>query len=191
MSVIQTQAELKTILEGLTAEVTAARAKTDTINTKMDDMRVQISNLLAGAGVDPAVVAAVDALAAAVQGETTALDDTIAENSGTTQPPVNQKPTIHLDVTVLSATAPGSVRLTTTVADADDAIAKVQCYRGVLMIAEKFAPPYGYDDVNVPAGDYDYSEKVYAGNDIVTSNVVHVTIAAPGTIEQPVPIGTI
>lgn len=180
--------EVSAKLDLALTEVTGLKPKVDTLNTKMDDMRQQISDLLVGAGVPDSLAAQVDAVLAAIQQADAAADTTIAENTGPIQPPTpNSPPTVSLSVNILSAVAPGSVQLVVTASDPDGTITKVECYRDGALIYTKAAAPWSYTDTNVPAGDHTYFEKAYDDKGAsTTSNSVSVTITAQA--ETPIQV---
>jgi hypothetical protein len=181
--------EVSAKLDLALTEVTGLKPKVDTLNTKMDDMRQQISDLLVGAGVPDSLAAQVDAVLAAIQQADAAADTTIAENTGTIQPPANSPPTITLAVNVLSSVAPGSVQLIPTVSDPDDTISKVECYQDGVLIFTKSAAPFGYTVTGLVArtAPYVFTEKAYDSRGAsTTSNAVSLTVTAQA--ETPIQV---
>ncbi|MCU7550617.1 Ig-like domain-containing protein [Chitinophagaceae bacterium LB-8] len=100
---------------------------------------------------------------------------TSSSSTGTTAP--NQAPTVTITSPKANATytAPASVRLTATAADADGSISKVEFYKGSTLIQTEKIAPYDWTWTNVAAGTYTITAKAY-------DNSGNVTVSAPVTI---------
>jgi hypothetical protein len=104
---------------------------------------------------------------------------------------VNAAPTIALTApatgTVVSPA--GIVTLNATAADTDGAIAKVEFYRGTVLLATSTAAPYSYTDSGAAPGTYSYTAKAYDDNGAVTqSAAVSVRIDAPPAVTITAPV---
>ncbi len=91
--------------------------------------------------------------------------------------PPNSLPTVSLTSPVAGATyyAPASIGLSANAADSDGAIAKVDFYRGAILLGTATSAPYTYNWTNVPAGSYTVSAKA-------TDNSGGTTMSAPVTV---------
>ncbi|MCU7550616.1 Ig-like domain-containing protein [Chitinophagaceae bacterium LB-8] len=105
---------------------------------------------------------------------TTSAPITITVNSSQVS---NLAPTVSLTSPTANATysAPASVRLTATAADADGSISKVEFYKGSTLIQTETGAPYDWTWTNVAAGTYTITAKAY-------DNSGKVTVSAPVTI---------
>ena len=94
----------------------------------------------------------------------------------------NQAPTVTLTAPTNNATysAPATVTLTATAADADGTISKVEFYRGgTTLIATVTTSPYTYSWTSVAAGSYSITAKAYDNsNATTTSTAAAITVTA-------------
>jgi RHS repeat-associated protein len=76
-------------------------------------------------------------------------------------------------------TAPASVTITATAADADGSIAKVEYYNGTTLLGSSTAAPYSFTWANVAAGSYNITAKATDNQGAsTTSTVAGITVAA-------------
>jgi len=97
--------------------------------------------------------------------------------NGTTNP--NTSPTVSLTAPANGAgyTAPGSITITATAADADGAISKVEFYNGTTLLGTDSTSPYTYTWGNVGAGTYSITAKATDNSGAATTSAaVSVTV---------------
>ena len=104
---------------------------------------------------------------------------------GTTPPPApgNQAPTVSLTGPAASAsfTAPASLPLTATAADADGSVSKVEFYNGTSLLGTATAAPYAYTWTGVAAGTYALTAKATDNQGATTTSAtVTVTVKTGG-----------
>jgi hypothetical protein len=103
---------------------------------------------------------------------------------------VNAPPTVNLSVVCVSpCTAPATVSLTATAADADGSVSKVEFYRGATLIGARTESPWTFTDSTAPAGTSSYTAKAYdnAATPMVTTSAVRsVTVGAATTVQVPI-----
>ena len=100
----------------------------------------------------------------------------------------NTAPTVTLTSPTNGAsyTAPATVTLTATAADADGTVAKVEFYNGTTLITTKTASPYTYSWTPVAAGTYNITAKAYDNLSAVTiSGISTITVIAAGSCPDP------
>ncbi len=97
------------------------------------------------------------------------------------KPPTNTPPTVSLTSPANGATftAPATITLTATAADANGTVSKVEFYRGTTLIGTSTAAPYGVAWSNVAAGSYSLTAKATDnGGAVTTSAAVSITVAS-------------
>jgi regulation of enolase protein 1 (concanavalin A-like superfamily) len=98
--------------------------------------------------------------------------------------PSNQPPTVSLTSPSAGATftAPASINLAATAADADGSVTRVQFYRGTTLLATDTTSPFSYSWTNVAAGTYSLTA-VAQDDDGATrrSTAVSITVNPPTT----------
>lgn len=95
----------------------------------------------------------------------------------------NQNPTVSISSPANGATftAPASITINATAADADGTISKVEFYNGTTLLGTDTSTPYSYAWTGVAAGTYSLTAKAYDNNNAsATSSVVSVTVNATG-----------
>lgn len=99
---------------------------------------------------------------------------------------INLSPTVNITSPVNNATytAPGTVQLIATAADADGTISKVDFYNGSKLIVTEKSAPYSWAWKNVPAGTYTITAKATdnSGN-VTTSAAVNITVGSSTTTQ--------
>ncbi|HEY3376458.1 MAG TPA: Ig-like domain-containing protein [Armatimonadota bacterium] len=96
---------------------------------------------------------------------------------------VNIPPTVSLSANTTLCIAPGSVTLTATASDSDDAIRKVEFYQGSTLLGTATSAPYQYNWTNIAAGSYVITAKAYDYfNHVTTSSSVNLTAWATADI---------
>jgi len=92
----------------------------------------------------------------------------------------NKAPTVSLTAPASGAsyTAPASVSITASAADADGSIAKVEFYNGATLLGTSTASPYSYSWTSVAAGTYSLTAKATDnGGASTTSSAVSITVS--------------
>jgi YD repeat-containing protein len=99
----------------------------------------------------------------------------------------NQLPSVSLTAPAngTSHTAPASVTLTATAADADGGVAKVEFYQGATKLGEDTSSPYSFTWSNVPAGSYSLTARA------VDTNGAQATSPAAAVTVVPLPTVTV
>ncbi|GAB3639792.1 hypothetical protein GCM10027423_04280 [Spirosoma arcticum] len=110
--------------------------------------------------------------------------------AGTTPPPTNQPPTVSLTSPANNAqfTAPASVNLTASAADANGTASKVEFFNGATKLGEDLTAPYTFNWTNVGAGTYTLTAKATDNQGAATTSVavtVQVTSGTPPPSNQP------
>ena len=105
----------------------------------------------------------------------------------TVNPAANILPTVSLTSPASGATftAPATVSIAATAADADGSISKVEFYQGTALLGSDAASPYTYSWTSVAAGTYSITAKAYDNTTgITTSTAVSITVspAQTGTV---------
>ncbi|OON70225.1 hypothetical protein B0919_05680 [Hymenobacter sp. CRA2] len=106
---------------------------------------------------------------------------TVGSACGTT--PAPQAPTISLTSPAASSsfTAPATITLTASAADADGSVSRVEFYQGSTLLGTATAAPYSYAWANVPAGTYSLTAKATDNSGLsTTSTAVAVTVSSGG-----------
>jgi parallel beta-helix repeat protein len=101
------------------------------------------------------------------------------------QQAVNQLPTVNLTAPLANAsfTAPASVVITASAADADGTIAKVEFFNGSTLVGTATTAPYTVTWSGVPAGTYSLTAKA-------TDNTGQTSVSAAVTISVKAPLYT-
>ena len=88
---------------------------------------------------------------------------------------------------------PGSVALAANASDSDGSIAKVEIYRGAVLVVTLIAAPYTFTDGPVVSGTYSYTAKAYDGDGgVTTSTAVSVRVnSLPGVAISAPADGTV
>jgi len=92
----------------------------------------------------------------------------------------NKAPTVSLTAPASGAsyTAPASVSITASAADADGSITKVEFYNGSTLLGTSTASPYSYSWTSVAAGTYSLTAKATDnGGAATTSSAVSITVS--------------
>ena len=92
----------------------------------------------------------------------------------------NKAPTVSISAPAggASYTAPATVSITATAADADGAITKVEFYNGATLLGTATASPYTYSWTSVAAGTYTLTAKATDnGGASTTSSAVSITVS--------------
>ena len=118
---------------------------------------------------------------------------TSAAVSVTVNAPNNQTPTVSITSPANNATftAPASINITATAADADGSVAKVDFYNGTTLLGTDATSPYSFSWGNVAAGTYSLTARATDnGNAVTTSAAVSVTVnnvsvSCPCTVFKP------
>lgn len=100
---------------------------------------------------------------------------------------VNAAPTVAIvsPLNNASFTAPGTIALKASAADADGSINRVAYYNGTTYLAASTTSPYSFNWTNVAAGSYSITAKVYDNNNAVTTSApIAVTVTAPVAATQ-------
>lgn len=107
-------------------------------------------------------------------GQTTSPGVTIQVKSANAAPTV----TLTAPASGTTYTAPGTVNLAATAADADGAVAKVEFYQGATLLATDTASPYAWTWSAVAAGSYSLTAVAYDNAGAKkTSNAVAITVS--------------
>jgi VCBS repeat-containing protein len=88
--------------------------------------------------------------------------------TGTVSVLVTAPPTVTLSVPATSFTAPASIALTATAADADGSITKVEFFNGSTLLATDTTAPYAYTWTGVANGRYTLTAKAYDNSGLAT-----------------------
>ncbi|MNZ92512.1 Chitodextrinase precursor [compost metagenome] len=91
----------------------------------------------------------------------------------------NQSPTVSISSPANGAsfTAPASITINATAADADGTISKVEFYNGATLLGTDTSSPYSYSWTGVAAGSYSITAKAFDNNNAsTTSSAVSVTV---------------
>jgi GH18 family chitinase len=92
---------------------------------------------------------------------------------------VNQAPTVSFTTDNTVYTAPATVLLTATPADADGTITKVEFYNGATLLATKTAAPYIYTWSGVAQGAYSLTAKAFDNSNVSTVSALrNITVNA-------------
>lgn len=110
---------------------------------------------------------------------------------GTTPPPTNQAPTVTLTSPANNAqfTAPASVGLTASAADADGSVSKVEFFSGATKLGERLSAPYAFTWTSVGAGSYALTAKATDNKGATTTSAV-VNIQVNSATPTPPPVNT-
>ena len=94
---------------------------------------------------------------------------------------VNALPTVTLTAAcVAPCSAPGTVNLAATPADADGTITKVEFYDGASLLATRTAAPWTFSPTTATAGSHSYTAKAFDNdNASITSTAQAITVTAP------------
>ena len=111
----------------------------------------------------------------------------------------NQPPTVSIVSPLNGATftAPATVVIDATAADADGTISRVEFYNGANLLNTDTAAPYSFSWSNVAAGSYALTAKAYDNSGAVTtSSAVNITVSGGGGseivwMEDAVPPGAV
>jgi regulation of enolase protein 1 (concanavalin A-like superfamily) len=98
--------------------------------------------------------------------------------------PSNQPPTVSLTSPSAGATftAPASITLAATAADADGSVTRVQFYRGTTLLGTDTTSPFTYSWTNVAAGTYSLTAVAQDDDGATrTSTAVSITVNSPTT----------
>jgi hypothetical protein len=101
-------------------------------------------------------------------------------------PAGNQTPTVAITTptTGASYTAPATVNIQATAADADGTVSRVEFYRGTTLIGTDTSSPYTYSWTSAPAGNYSLTARAYDnGGASRTSTAVNISVNT--TSNQP------
>jgi chitodextrinase len=107
----------------------------------------------------------------------------VSDCGGTTNPG-NNAPTVSISSPAggASFTAPATVSITASAADADGSISKVEFYNGATKLGEATSSPYTYSWTSVAAGAYSLTAKATDnGGASTTSGAVSITVTGGGT----------
>ncbi|MDI4631696.1 discoidin domain-containing protein [Pelomonas sp. V22] len=107
----------------------------------------------------------------------------------TVNPPPNQAPTVSLTgpANGSSYTAPASLVLTATAADADGTVSKVEFFAGATKIGESLSAPYSFSWSGVTAGSYVLTARATDNSGATTtSGSVSITVSPPANVAPTV-----
>ncbi|MQA28878.1 MAG: hypothetical protein GEU82_03430 [Luteitalea sp.] len=109
-------------------------------------------------------------------------------NVSVSNTPGNTPPTVSLDSPANGSTftAPASIALTATAADADGSVTGVEFYSGSTLVGSDSSRPFSYTWANVPAGEYRITAAaIDNGGARATSNAASITVTgAPAATLQ-------
>lgn len=116
---------------------------------------------------------------------TTSAGVTVQVNSGT-PPPSNQPPTVSLTGPTNNAqfTAPATINLTASAADANGTVGKVEFFNGSTKLGEDLTSPYTFTWANVGAGTYALTARA-TDNQGATTTSATVSIQVNGPTPPP------
>jgi hypothetical protein len=98
----------------------------------------------------------------------------------------NVAPTVTLATPTVSGTAPATVSLSATAADADGTVASVSFYNGSTLLGTDNSAPYAYSWTSVAAGTYSITAKATDNSGAVTtSSVQSVTVSSAAANVAP------
>ncbi|RAJ80309.1 chitinase [Chitinophaga dinghuensis] len=109
---------------------------------------------------------------------------TTSDTIHVTVKPANQPPTVSITAPANNAvyTAPASITITASAADADGTVSQVAFYNGSTLLGTVTAAPYSYTWSNVSAGSYVLTAKATDnGNATTTSVAVNITVNGSGS----------
>lgn len=104
-------------------------------------------------------------------------------------PPANTPPTVSLTAPAnnTSFTAPATISLTATAADADGTVSKVDFYNGATLLFSDVSSPYAYSWIGVAAGSYTLTAKATDdGGAVTTSGTVTIIVNTSGNMPPTV-----
>ncbi|MDF2455168.1 MAG: large protein [Cytophagaceae bacterium] len=108
----------------------------------------------------------------------------------TVNPASNVSPTIVIHTPVNNATfaAPANVTITTSAADTDGSISKVEFYNGTVLLGTVSTAPYNFSWTNLAAGAYTITARAYDNVNATTNASVNINVSLPSNTNPVISI---